>query len=68
MASWVYTLSRDTGWDPDYIIWQLPLSLFLQFRHCALRAADEWTVPPTRVKLDSLDRLAGFFDSSEDDE
>lgn len=40
-----FMLARETGWSEQFIVWELPFSRFLQYRHCALRGNDVWTVP-----------------------
>ena len=41
----MFMLARETGWSEHYIMWELPFTRLLQYRHCALRGNDVWTVP-----------------------
>ncbi|MEQ1862329.1 MAG: hypothetical protein ABMA13_20615 [Chthoniobacteraceae bacterium] len=57
MASFVITLARETGWSEDFILNVLPMSRALQYRHCILRAAGYWTVPPSGAPDEQMTRL-----------
>ena len=67
----VYAIAKDTGWSEEYILWSLPLARALQYYHCALQAADLWTLEPiTAQKIDAmvpdslLSYIEGLVDSS----
>ncbi len=67
----VYAIAKDTGWSEEYILWHLPLARALQYYHCALQAADLWTLEPiTAEKIDAmvpdslLNYIEGLVDSS----
>jgi hypothetical protein len=53
----VFALARETGWSRDFILWSLSLDEALQYHHCALRAANCWTVPPMPDAGEQLTRL-----------
>lgn len=57
MASYVITLAKLTGWDEDYILNVLPMSRYLQYRHCCLRSEGYWTVPPSAPASEQLEEL-----------
>jgi len=53
----VFALARETGWSRDFILWGLSLDEALQYHHCALRAANCWTVAPMPDVGERLARL-----------
>jgi hypothetical protein len=66
----VYTIAKDTGWHEDFIIWKLPMARALQYYHCALQAANLWTLEfPTEESIQALapDELIGIIDRMVDD-
>ncbi len=70
MASAVYTIAKDTGWSENFIVWKLPMARALQYYHCALQAANLWTLePPTEESIQSFapDELIGLIDRMVDD-
>jgi hypothetical protein len=70
LASAVYTIAKDTGWSESFIIWKLPMARSLQYYHCALQAANLWTLePPTEEAILALapDELIGLIDRMVDD-
>jgi hypothetical protein len=63
LATFAFTLARETGWPEHFILWELPLARLLHYQHCALRANDVWTVPPgppTGDVVDKFDHLAAL--------
>lgn len=69
----VYAIAKDTGWSEQHILWHLPLARALQYYHCALQAADLWTLEPvTAEKIEAmvpdslLNYIDGLVDSSAD--
>ncbi|XHR30911.1 MAG: hypothetical protein ACFUZC_10170 [Chthoniobacteraceae bacterium] len=65
----MFALARETGWSRDFILWDLPLDEALQYHHCALRAANCWTVPSIPDAGKQLVRLEAALSSKmEDDE
>jgi hypothetical protein len=61
----VYAIAKDTGWSEKHILWELPLSRALQYYHCALQAANLWTLEPvTAAKLEEMvpDSLLSYID------
>lgn len=61
----VYAIAKDTGWSEQYILWHLPLARALQYYHCALQAADLWTLEPvTAEKIEAMipDSLITYID------
>ena len=67
----MYTIAKDTGWNEDFIIWRLPMARALQYYHCALQAANLWTLePPTEASIQALapDELIGIIDRMVDDD
>lgn len=61
----VYAIAKDTGWSEQYILWHLPLARALQYYHCALQAADLWTLEPvTAEKIEAMipDSLISYID------
>ena len=66
----MYTIAKDTGWSEDFIIWRLPMARALQYYHCALQAANLWTLePPTEASIQALapDELIGIIDRMVDE-
>ena len=49
LAALVWSIAAQTGWPEHFIAWELPLVRAVQYRHCALRAADVWTVEPRPI-------------------
>ena len=39
-------IAGHTGWEEQWILWWLPFTRALQYRHYILRASGEWTVRP----------------------
>ena len=67
----MYTIAKDTVWSEDFIIWRLPMARALQYYHCALQAANLWTLePPTEASIQALapDELIGIIDRMVDDD
>lgn len=67
----MYCVAKDTGWPEEYIIWKLPLARSLQYYHCALQAANLWTLEPTSeqaVKEMVPDTLLDYIDGIVDSE
>ncbi len=64
----MFALARETGWSRDFILWELPLDEVLQYNHCALRAANCWTVPPMPDAKDQIARMEAFVAYDMDDE
>jgi len=66
----VFALARETGWQRDFILWELPLDETLQYHHCALRAANCWTVQPMQDAGEQLARLEAVarIDADDDDD
>jgi hypothetical protein len=64
----VFALARETGWSRDFILWGLSLDEALQYHHCALRAANCWTVPPMLDATDQVARLDAFARNADEDE
>jgi hypothetical protein len=65
----MFALARETGWSRDFILWGLSLDEALQYHHCALRAANCWTVPPMPDATEQFTRLeAAMRREAEDDE
>ena len=66
----MYTIAKDTGWSEDFIIWRLPMARALQYYHCALQAANLWTLEPsTEASIQALapDELIGLIDRMVDE-
>ncbi len=62
-------LAKATGWQEQFILWDLPLVRLLGYEHANLRASDVWTVKRAPVTSASLAPIRAFFDSTaEDDE
>jgi hypothetical protein len=56
----VFSLARETGWQRDFILWELSLAEVLQYNHCALRALGCWTVkpmPPPHAQIEFLEAV-----------
>jgi hypothetical protein len=49
------------------ILWELPLDEVLQYNHCALRAANCWTVSPMPDAANQIARMEAFAASEEED-
>ena len=61
----MFTITKDTGWSEEFIIWRLPMARVLQYYHCSLQAANLWTLePPTEETMQALapDELIGLID------
>jgi hypothetical protein len=56
----VFALAHEIGWSREFILWNLSLDEALQYHHCALRAANCWTVPPMLDATDQITRLEAF--------
>lgn len=63
----MFALARETGWTRDFILWALPFEEALQYHHCALRAANCWTVPPMPDGNAQIERLEAFVAHEMDD-
>ena len=50
------------------ILWELPLDETLQYHHCALRAANCWTVPPLPDPADQIARMESFLKNDTDED
>lgn len=61
MASFVLTLARETGWTEQFILYDLPLSRALQYRHAILRAAGYWTLAPHAAPQQQWAKLKALF-------
>jgi hypothetical protein len=57
VASYVIGLAMNTGWDEQYILWELPLARGLQYQHAALYANGAKTVPSGEAMEDQLRSL-----------
>jgi hypothetical protein len=67
----VYAIAKDTGWSEKHILWELPLSRALQYYHCALQAANLWTLEPvTTETIEEMvpDSLLSYIDGLVDSE
>lgn len=56
MASFVFTLAGRLNQTEDYILNVMPMSRFMQYRHCAIREAGYWTVPPSAAPTEQVAR------------
>ncbi|XHR27608.1 MAG: hypothetical protein ACFUZC_16910 [Chthoniobacteraceae bacterium] len=64
----MFALARETGWSRDFILWGLSLDEALQYHHCALRAANCWTVPPMPDAAEQIARMEQFAAVDTEDE
>ena len=64
----MFALARETGWSRDFILWELPLDESLQYHHCALRAANCWTVPPMPDASEQIARMESLATVDAEDE
>ena len=64
----MFALARETGWPRYFILWELPLDEALQYHHCALRAANCWTVPPMPDATDQIARMEAVVEADMEDE
>ncbi len=60
-------LAKATGWQEQFVLWELPLVRLLGYEHANLRANDVWTVKRAPVTPASLAPIRAFFDSVLDD-
>jgi hypothetical protein len=59
VTSYVITLASKTGWDENYILWELPLSRGFQYQHAIWRlhgVEAEWGVSKAK-RLDDMARV-----------
>lgn len=61
MASLVIMLARETGWSEQFILFELPLSRALQYRHAIKRDEGFWTVSPSAAPAEQLSRLRSLL-------
>jgi hypothetical protein len=54
-------IAGHTGWSEDWILWALPFTRALQYRHYILRASGEWTVRPDGTSSRSQSDLQAEF-------
>lgn len=45
LDAYVTLLARETHWDREYILWQLPYAAGLRIRCCMLYLRGAWVVP-----------------------
>ena len=64
----MFALARETGWSRNFIFWELPLDEALQYHHCALRAANCWTIPPMPDASDQIAQMERFAAVDAEDE
>tara|TARA_R110000787_G_scaffold61267_4_gene138855 strand:+ start:1515 stop:1763 length:249 start_codon:yes stop_codon:yes gene_type:complete len=73
-ACFVFTLAkgRITKEIEEWVLWELPFSRALIYRHCSLRSNGEWTVPaekPLEMQVqDTRDRTLRLIKDDDDDD
>lgn len=66
----VFALARDTHWTEKYIL-SMPISRALQYYHCALQAANLWTLEiATQESIAALvpESLTDYIAAIDDDD
>ena len=57
MADFVLTLAKESGgWSEEYILYWLPFSRAMQYRHVILRRKGFWTLAPNAAPKTQLAR------------
>jgi len=72
LAHVVHLLAKEYGWSEKAIIWEIPLARSLQYYHCALQAANLWTLEPDgsseKITESEIKNLLSFVVDAEDDD
>jgi len=56
----VLTLAKESGgWSEEYILYELPFSRAMQYRHVILRRRGYWTLAPNAALQTQLSRAKG---------
>jgi len=64
IASYLITIASQTGWQRDFILWELPLSQGWQLQHAILISNGATTVPLLENSIAELQELTKEFSAN----